>query len=217
MAVPALTDRKARAVARTADVDAVWQVRDNAAVLMADGDLPQGAAAQLSRSTLLDLLSHRPSSWMKAVTSWTTSRRPGWVQGGLLGASCQACQGGLIWFDWWVPGADRMRSSWLVGCPEHGPVPWSRAAVHPLVQTRRQLDGALWVRSVSPVEHHCYAFELRGLQSGAIYVGETAHTIERRLQQHQAGDNAAKELSKQGVTMAGLPKIMNTRGAGKGR
>ncbi len=41
VAVPALTDRKARAVARTADVDAVWQVRDNAAVLMADGDLPQ--------------------------------------------------------------------------------------------------------------------------------------------------------------------------------
>lgn len=207
VAVPALADRKARTVVRTADVDAVWQVRDDTAVLMADGNLPAEDGGP-SRCTLVEFLSDRPPSWLEPVAAWTTSRRPGWVQGGLLGAACENCQTDLIWFDWRIAGADQKRSSWLVGCPEHGPVPWPRTTVHPLVQTRRQLDGALWVTPVAASDHHCYAFDLVGLQPGAVYVGETAHTLEHRLNQHRTGHNAAKELSKQGVTMGALREAL---------
>lgn len=198
VAVPGLSDKKARAVARNAEVDVVWQVRDDTSFLMADGDPP---AEGTGKATLLDLLTGLPCSWTETVASWTTSDRPGWVQGGPLGVSCETCQVHLIWFDWWASEAASRRSSWLVGCPEHGPVPWSRSKVDPLVQTRRQLDSALWIDPAVEALHHCYVFEFRGLGPGAIYVGETALTIEKRLEQHRTGQNAAKELSKSGVTM----------------
>lgn len=137
VAVPALTNKRALAVARTADVDAVWQVASDVTILMADGEAPAGDDEDRSGPTLLELLKPHQASWPTAVKAWTTSSRPGWVQGGPLGIACDVCGAPLIWFDWRVAGADLRRSSWLVGCPGHGPSPRPRSSVPPLVQARR--------------------------------------------------------------------------------
>ena len=200
VAVPAMQDKAALSVVRTADVDAVWQVGDSTRVLMTDGELPENGE-QRNELSLIDLLEGHGVSWQAAVRGWTSGSSPGWVQGGPLGASCDVCTAPLIWFDWRRAGADIRRSSWLAGCPEHGPVHWPRSSIPPLVQSRRQLDSALWVRPWSTGTFSCYVFELHGLEPGAVYVGETSHPVARRLEQHASGEKAAKELRREGVAM----------------
>ena len=212
VAVEGLRRTDAGAVARAADVDACWHSGDDGlAVTTTDTDrLPErdheDTDAAAGGSSLMCLLETGGlPEVVESVVSWTTSARPGWRSGGYLGAACDICGASLQWFDWWHSSAAHMRSSWLLVCPAHGAVPWERRTAPPLIQTRRQLDSALWANQASEAAtHDCYVFRLHGLEPDAVYVGETWHTPQERWAQHRDGIKAAKELSKKGVTIGDL-------------
>ena len=210
-AVEGLHKRSAGDAARAADVDASWHSSKGLSVRTTDTDrLParheQDAEASGEGASLLQLLeTSGPSQAGESVRAWTTASREGWRVGGDLAADCDVCGTPLLWFDWWHASAEHMRSSWLVACPEHGARPWERRTTPPLILSRRQLDSALWAgKPDTPPTHHCYVFDLHGLEPGAVYVGESWHSPQKRYRQHQDGENAASVLSKPGVSVGAL-------------
>ena len=207
LAIVDSTPRKMLTVARKVKLDYLWIVKDGqTTVRLTEGDreVPKGVTndeqAGLLGGELLGVIrdSIGDVEWLTSLPRWTTAPRPGWVKGGPLQLRCTHCDTELQWADWWNADAVRMKNNAFVFCPQHGgPVTKHQVrSLQALIHARQQLDGAVWAQNDGAKPYSVYAFELLGLGTDAMYVGQTAKTpADRRYEEHAGlGKSAARVL-----------------------
>ena len=207
-AISGLAPRGVRSLLRRADIDCAWHAAGGrVSLIYREGGSVEAAghaddpSALSEGASLRDIVQRISPGAPAPDVPWTSASEVGWVPGGSLGVACEKCPKPLLWCDWWHLKAMRSRNTWYAYCPVHGgPVGRmrSRGLVY-LVDARRQLDSATWVRP-SGGARECYVFEVDGLGAQDVYVGETTRSVASRFAQHGRGHLAARILKRAGAS-----------------
>ena len=210
--ITGLGRRDAHSLLRRADVDCAWHAADDRVIpiyrdrasAVASGH-PDDPDALSEGATLRDVVQRISPGAPSPDVPWTSAPQAGWVAGGRLGIKCEKCPEPLLWCDWWHLKALRSRNSWYAFCPAHGgPIKQTHTrGLLKLVEARRQLDSATWARS-SGGEYQCYVFDVNGLGSNQVYVGQTSKSVECRIAQHERGYLPAQILKRPGASRGEL-------------
>ncbi len=185
--VPGIWYAEARSLTREAKTDFVWHSGTGEPRLLmptTPWQTPLGSPDDIAArfgGKLADAT--EPYDLPHAPTKWTSVSRPGWHVSD-LGVECQ-CGQPLLLVDWWHPDATRRAHSGFVACPVHGRIKKMNDDMRALGQARRELDAALERQPPSDGQWSVYVVEVVGLETPAVYVGQTSRTVEDRLDEHR--------------------------------
>jgi hypothetical protein len=187
----------AKRLARSVDVDLVWETGSPPTVHFVDtARIPTCKGPKLSDTGTMTLNNMWPA--------WTSVGRTGWMEGGPLEILCPVCAEPLTWFDWIHPEAPPMRNTAYVQCPKHGCVNKALGSgLQDLITARRILDSRSWAARGTVSRRRVYVFDLDGVETRAVYVGQTTKTIKARYCEHVCGDSPVQVI-RRGARPAGL-------------